>query len=648
MLAAALTAPFAHALGRPRRHHVFPCRTTRSSLSGDSALRSTSVELVLGGHGPVPGRVPSVAPDPDQWASMRQRIQSRAPAQSFLSCGARTRLSSRPPRRGQLLVLLSTPRALLLALAAIVLSTMVFSAKGVLQDIHWDAPIYLQRARVFVETPYLREFAANAQVIASELRQFKADQGVSTPYWSFIRLGNTALLGGVTLMAGPGATAIHAAFWLYIALLMAAIVLIAETAMRVAQLLNLAAKPAAVVTGALLSAGLYLASDVCRHLAGNFVAEVPALFLLAVSLLALVGAVSAHSRLLGMVSGVTAFLMYVVKMDSIWVWLSFTALLPAVLPRAPKDRSWWPALVAAWVTAGACYVAYALWFWPLPDPRLIVVFQRAHDESAANPIHPLKLLVAAGGLLWIGLALALIYARRERALWFAIAWLALACLPYVPAIVDSRPSQVRIFALVMPPLLLASTIGWAAVAGGLTTGRVRRAALWVLGVFIAVALSLSHQESYSALRQLPGAWRLQYVKEWLSPPNYERLSYPLESLERLTEFLYADPLPKVLVIDQPKNAELVSLVEVLRPRAAAPMGLETTTLCGRELDLGESRVSSCLEAPGAAEVAALGDRVRVLYLQRLDGDRIADHPAAGAVIFRSGPLALRVWNASGS
>ena len=36
---------------------------------------------------------------------------------------------------------------------------------------------------------------------------------------------------------------------------------------------------------------------------------------------------------------------------------------------------------------------------------------------------------------------------------------------------------------------------------------------------------------YRLLGTLPGGWRLQYVKTFLSPPPYERLDYPVEELE---------------------------------------------------------------------------------------------------------------------
>lgn len=536
---------------------------------------------------------------------------------------------------------------MLLVLLAALLVAAVLSAKGPLQDIHWDAPIYLQRARAFAETPVLREFSANAQKIADELALFKADSGMSTPYWSFIRIGNTILLGTVTIAAGPGASAIVAAFWTYIVLLVAAIMLMARCAFCLVRLLGSALEKPATIAGGVVAAGLYVVSDVTRHLAGNFVAEVPALFLLAASSLALVRALASRSNTLAVASGVGAFLLYLVKMDAIWAYLGFQLLIGLALLCGWLERGAWPMLLSALATASVMYIAYALAFWPLPDPRLILMFQRAHDEIPDNAIPPIKLFVAAGGLLWIGFALALAFARRERALWFALGWLGLVFLPYAPSIFQERPAQVRIFALVMPPLMIAATVGAAALVERWRAQRLSSTVPWLLTTLILSAVAVSHAEPYALLRKAPGGWRLQYVKEWFSPPNYERLSYPLDDLQKLTTFLYGDHLSKVLVIDRPKNAELVSLVEVLRPNGRAPMPGSVTarvTLCGRVHDFSHSGLSSCLLPPSKDEFDRLGGQVRVLYLQRLDGDTVAEQPAAGRTVFRSGPLALSAWS----
>jgi hypothetical protein len=149
------------------------------------------------------------------------------------------------------------------------------------------------------------------------------------------------------------------------------------------------------------------------------------------------------------------------------------------------------------------------------------------------------------------------------------------------------------------------------------------------------------------MRQIPGGWRLQYVRAWLSPPNYERLSYPLADLQALSEYLYADPMPKVLILDKPKNAEVFSLVEFLRSPGADGLrsraSVVNAKLCGAEHDFSRQRVTSCLSRPSPEEVAALAGEVRLLYLQRIDEPDSPDDPAARETLFQSGPLVLRAW-----
>ncbi len=344
-------------------------------------------------------------------------------------------------------MMLSGCRSWLLALLAILLATAIFGAKGPLQDIHWDAPIYLQRARAFAETPYVRDFALKAREIEARLRAFKAEPGQDAAgYGQFIRLGHIVVLGSVVAALGPDERAIQAAFWIYILIFVAAVVLTAYTAVSLMKLFHVQAPPSAVVAGAAISSGLYLASDVSRHLAGNFVAEIPALFLLALSLATLVAGLRSSSVALGAASGAAAFLMYVCKADAIWVYLSFLLVLGIALFAGVADRSRWKVIVAGAVTSAVGYVAYAIVFWPLADPRLILVFLRAHSELS-NSVHPLKLWVVAGGLLWFGVALAAFVALRERLTQLGFAWLLAVFLPYLPATLAQQPLQARMLAL---------------------------------------------------------------------------------------------------------------------------------------------------------------------------------------------------------
>ena len=78
-------------------------------------------------------------------------------------------------------------RILLIALGAVLAISAIFGMKGPLQDVHWDAPIYIARAKQFAETPYLRDYMSGAAEIADGMSRWKI--GEDTDYWGFIRLG---------------------------------------------------------------------------------------------------------------------------------------------------------------------------------------------------------------------------------------------------------------------------------------------------------------------------------------------------------------------------------------------------------------------------------------------------------------------------
>jgi hypothetical protein len=539
-------------------------------------------------------------------------------------------------------MLVSDTKTLLLTVLGVLLLTAIFSSKGALQDVHWDAPIYLERARAYAETPYLASLATNAAEIAERLRFFKADQGETTPYWGFIRLGNTILLGTLTAALGSSTQTIQVASWLYTAFLLASLVLAADLSLRLIAAFGLQAGRRAAVVGVLISVGLYLGSDICRYLAGNLVAEVPALFLLAGSALALVKALTSRSVAWAVASGLAAFLLYVVKMDAVWAYLSFLFLANFAIRIAAHDPLWWRMPLCAALTAAALYGAYALWFWPLADPWLIVVFQGAQDETARNPISPVKLWAASGGLLWIGLLLALLYARKEKLLWLAMAWLLINFLPYAPSAIEGRPMQVRMFALTMVPLLVVSTVGWAMFVENLMLGRVRRAVPWLLGAFLVAGIGVSQAESYSLLRQYPGAWRLQYLKEWLSPPRYERLSYPVADLERISAFIYSDSRPTALVIDRQRNEQFLGIVHYLRPAGVdgSASAVRQRLICGREQPLPVQRFLYCVNPPEPEELRMLGTDARVMYLYQAEGMAAGAASIAAATVYRAGSLSL--------
>jgi hypothetical protein len=228
--------------------------------------------------------------------------------------------------------------------------------------------------------------------------------------------------------------------------------------------------------------------------------------------------------------------------------------------------------------------------------------------------------------------------------WAALGWGLLSLLPFLPAIVESRPAQVRVFALSMAPLLMASTAGMALFVDRLVERKVHWAMPWIIGSTVVAGIALSQAESYSVLRGSPGGWRLQYIKEWLSPPKYERVSYPLDDLQAISQYAYGDSSPKVIIIEHQRNEEMLGVIYYLRPvieegaAGAAPM--QRTYACGRDQDLRAFRVMLCLTVPNRAEVEPLGADVRMYYLRRLEPDARASAFAGGEVVFRAGELAL--------
>lgn len=90
-----------------------------------------------------------------------------------------------------------------------------------------------------------------------------------------MRLGNTMLIALVLSIAGAGMSGIHAAFWLYTGLLAAALVFGVLLSLEIVAALDSQLPQRATAKGAILSMVLYAASDVYRHLSGNFVSEIP-------------------------------------------------------------------------------------------------------------------------------------------------------------------------------------------------------------------------------------------------------------------------------------------------------------------------------------------------------------------------------------
>ncbi|MES1999774.1 MAG: hypothetical protein V4446_10710 [Pseudomonadota bacterium] len=150
-------------------------------------------------------------------------------------------------------------------------------------------------------------------------------------------------------------------------------------------------------------------------------------------------------------------------------------------------------------------------------------------------------LVIAGGALWIGSLLSLRALRVSSATWFSLGWLFLTFLPWLPAMVMGLPAQTRMLTFVMPPLLLASILGWAALFETWEQHRVATAAFVLLAVSTAL---VSNPLTYPLIQSLSVVWRIQYARPFLAAP--EKNTYPVNALRELSRTIYATNIPTIV------------------------------------------------------------------------------------------------------
>lgn len=511
-------------------------------------------------------------------------------------------------------------RLTLLAILAILVISAVFVNKGALQDSPWDAPIYLMRGKEVAETHYLRDMALHAEGTAAKLPGYRA--GEYTPYWYFMRFGNIMLIGAVVSIMGAGMASIQVAFWLYTLLMAASVVLGTLLCIRIIRTLDQTIPERMIVTGTLISAALYLASDAYRHLSGVLVAEIPALFLITGSALALVMSGFRRSISLAVLSGVLGFALYVVKIEGVWAYISFSMIYGLVFAIHSREKLWWPAILISGFSAFSLYMAYSWWLWPLTDPRLLPVFAKAFQLGSPNPVAPIKVFVATGGLLWLGFLFAFRYRMRSPAFWLAIGWFGLVSLPYLDNLINNRGATViRNFAIIMPPLLLMSSLGWSALLEATMAKKASRLFLFPLACGIALLLALSHTETYHLLKQVPGGWRLQYIKEYLSPAPYERQSYQVGELAEISRFINSDGRPTILIRGKDVTEEHLTIVSYFGPPAKSSSieqfdSTQNVDRCGANMSQSVLEpVTYCNTSPTAEALGKLtkaGTRIMVL------------------------------------
>jgi len=453
----------------------------------------------------------------------------------------------------------------LILLASI--SLMFFcSDKVPLSEVHWDVPIYLYRAKLLVETPLLHSYSINSYEIADQVKnqRWPEDEGFPEAYWHFSRLGNTLLLGLVAYVVNDGLQSIMVANWVYSALLAISLLLSVLLIQSVVSLLHRSQAGRTLNIAAITSVFLYVGSDIYDYLSGNLVSEVPALLLLIAGVLSFVKANEKASPMWAITSGVFAFLLYVVRMESLWAYGAGVCLLAIFLrwqnPRTGSYSILILSLVALCVPCGL----YTWIFYPLSDPRLFLLFGKL-QQNFHGGVSPLKLMIASGGVLWLGVVLSVAYAKRSPVIQFAFAWLALQFVPFAIGAIAGMPSQTRMYSLAMPTLMLLSTQGITC----LIERPARPLFKAVIGFAIAAILIVSNPLLQSALRLMPGIWRLDPARSYFTLPKYEKVTYPVGGLAQISRFIYGISQPIVFLRDESIPQEYANLLRFFGPRHAA-------------------------------------------------------------------------------
>lgn len=355
-----------------------------------------------------------------------------------------------PPEDSERVATMKAASPRMAVVLILVLGTLVGGLVEPLSSAHWDSPIYLYQAKRFAETDLAKSFATHSRTIAAQVseRSWPESETFPASFWRFMRLGNVAILGSVAGLADDPLTGMRLAGWVYACFLAAAA---AMTFLAVRDLGTVFGVPdeRAHTSAAAASAILYIASPIYWYLSANFLSEIPALFVLAATLLLFLRAALAQSVVLGICAGGLAAALYGVRMDSALTALALMVPLTAALRlKAPRYFSYRVTAATA-LTALLGFAAYSLYFYPLTDPRLVVALRQVLAEGPrASGVAGYHAVFVAGGLLWIGAAMALVSRRSLTLTALGLVWLVLTLLPRARGF--SGTIHARILADVMP------------------------------------------------------------------------------------------------------------------------------------------------------------------------------------------------------
>jgi hypothetical protein len=425
-----------------------------------------------------------------------------------------------------------------------------------LVNVHWDNVAHLYQAKQFSDTAFIKHHAQQASAIAAQVYGHSpSEPGFSGPYWCFSRLGLIVLLGTVVKIFGSGEEAIVAAHWLFNILMALNMVLAVALVIALVNYLDIDRSRQVVLWSAVVSSVLYMISNIYAYMGRCLVSEIPAMLLLTVAILLLIMGLNRRSVFLSCCSGVFAFLAYSVRLESIWLYIAFCAVLATMRWIMRGRTQWFLAYAFAGSISFVCYLLYAWYFYPLANPYLFIIYAKSQPLwKGGVPFY--KNISVAGGLLWTGVFASIIAASRWTTARMALAWAGAALLPLVPYLMQnlvlSPPYRVMLqtrmlVVILFLPLLLSSTLGWAY----LWEYRKR----YLHSIFFAVAsltvllIALSSWTISKRLSILPDLWKIQYVHTFLTVPPSEQNTYRFDELNRISQVIYNKNNPAFLVFD---------------------------------------------------------------------------------------------------
>jgi hypothetical protein len=464
-----------------------------------------------------------------------------------------------------------------------------------LVKVHWDSAVYLYLTKQFSETAFIKHHIQQVPSIAAQVVNWPYDERFLEIYWHFSRLGHIVLLGTIVKIFGSGEQAIVAAHWLYnilMALTMVSAVLLVTTLVNC---LDRGHARQVVLWSALGSAVLYMISPIYAYMGRSLVSEVPAMLLLTVAILLLLKGLNRHSVFLSCCSGFFAFLSYSIRLESIWLYISFCAVLAVTLWIMHGRTQWLLAYAVAGSIAFACYLLYAWYFYPLANPDLFIPFAK-HQLPWKGGVPFYRNISAAGGWLWIGVFASIIATFHWNSGWttarMALAWAGAALLPSLPYLMQNLilipPYRIQIqtrmlFIIFFLPLLVSSTLGWAYI------WEYRKRCLhfffFAIVSLTVLLIALSKWTLVARLSRLP------------TLPSYEQNTYRFDELNRFSQVIYSKNIPVFLVYDRNSiSEEDVALMRFFGP--AYPPQANLTLLND---PTNSVQCEECISAPPSLE-----------------------------------------------